>query len=495
MMEGGKNMEPFFSQLETRIEEASSLVCVGLDPHPRDLPAPTGQAALDFCLRLIEETHDLAAAYKPNAAFFEALGAEGFEALQQVIASIPEGIPVILDIKRGDIASTAQAYARAAYDYFKADAVTLNPYLGRDAVSPFLDDPSRGAFILCKTSNPGAADLQDLPLDYLPASQRTDDPGGPLYLRVAQLVQQWNADHNLGLVVGATQVESLASVRDAAPDLWFLAPGIGAQGGDLASALSAGLRQDGQGMIIPVSRGISRAENPRKAALKLRDSINSCREELLAKRSFPGRTKDIKEYSPEVKEIAWELLEAGCIKFGEFTLKSGARSPIYIDLRRLIGFPRLLNKISFAYLQILEGLSFDHLAGLPYAALPIAAAISLQAEQSMIYPRKEAKDYGTKAVVEGCFQEGDTAVVIDDLITTGGSKIEGIEKLKSQGLRVRDVVVLIDRSRQAADQLAQHGYRLHAVLNLSQLVDYYVEEGWIDPDQAAAVRRFLEQDA
>lgn len=216
---------------------------------------------------------------------------------------------MILDVKRGDIASTAQAYARAAYDYFKADAVTLNPYLGRDAVSPFLDDPSRGAFILCKTSNPGAADLQDLLLDYHPVSQNPTGLCQPLYLRVAQLVQQWNADHNLGLVVGATQVESLAAVRDAAPDLWFLAPGIGAQGGDLTSALSAGLREDGQGMIIPVSRGISRAENPRKAALELRDSINSCREELWATRSLPGRTRESTEYSPAVKDIARELLK------------------------------------------------------------------------------------------------------------------------------------------------------------------------------------------
>lgn len=487
-------MEPFFSRLETRIRAATSLVCVGLDPHPRDLPDQTGQAALDFCLKLIEETHDLAAAYKPNAAFFEALGAEGFEVLQQVIASIPEGIPVILDVKKGDIASTAQAYARAAYDYFKADAVTLNPYLGRDAVSPFLDDPSRGAFILCKTSNPGAADLQDLILDDPPASRGAIDAHPPLYLQVARLVQQWNTGQNLGLVVGATQVESLAAVRNAAPDLWFLAPGIGAQGGDLTSALSAGLREDGLGMIIPVSRGISRAENPRKAALELRDSINWCREGLPSKRVFRGKAKNDHGLSPAVKEIARELFEVGCIKFGNFTLKSGLNSPIYIDLRRLIGFPRLLKKISSSYLQILDGLSFDHLAGLPYAALPIAAAISLQAEKSMIYPRKEEKAYGTKAVVEGTFQEGDVAVVIDDLITTGGSKIEGIEKLKSQGLQVSDVVVLIDRSRQAAVQLAQQSFHLHSVVKLSQIIDYYLEENLIDVDKAAAVKRFLDQD-
>ena len=152
----------FFTRLEARANQCNSLLCVGLDPHPADLKAPTAGAARDFCLRLIEATADLAAAFKPNAAFFEAFGPEGTRVLEEVIQAVPKGIPVILDAKRGDIASTAQAYARAAFETLKADAITLSPYLGYDSLEPFLADAERGVFLLCKTSNPGAADLQDL---------------------------------------------------------------------------------------------------------------------------------------------------------------------------------------------------------------------------------------------------------------------------------------------------------------------------------------------
>ena len=179
-------------------------------------------------------TRDLAAAYKPNAAFFEVLGPEGILALQQVIAAIPDEIPVILDAKRGDIASTAQAYARAAFETLGADAVTINPYLGYDAVQPFIQEPRKGAFLLCKTSNPGASDLQDLIV--APGDRELLIPSETLHERVAQLAQSWNQNNNLGLVVGATQPESLRRVRAAAPDLWILAPGVGAQGGELRLA-------------------------------------------------------------------------------------------------------------------------------------------------------------------------------------------------------------------------------------------------------------------
>ena len=215
----------FFSRLETRTQEIDSLLCIGLDPHPEDLSAPTGPAAYDFCMRLIEATHKFAAAYKPNAAFFEALGSEGIEALRAVIAKVPDQIPVLLDAKRGDIASTARAYARAVFEVLCADAVTLNPYLGRDSVLPFIEDPDHGAFLLCKTSNPGASDLQDLPLGKMGMAT--------LYEYVAHLASTWNENGNIGLVVGATQLDALKRVRAAAPNLWFLAPGVGAQGGDL----------------------------------------------------------------------------------------------------------------------------------------------------------------------------------------------------------------------------------------------------------------------
>ena len=250
-------MTSFFSRLETRARQIGSLLCVGLDPHPADLAAPTAAAARDFCLRLIEATADVAAAFKPNAAFFEAFGPEGVAALRDVIAAVPDEVPVMLDAKRGDIASTAEAYARAAFETLGADAITLSPYLGRDSLEPFLADPARGVFLLCKTSNPGAGDLQDLRLaDRIPAQR--------LFERVAELARGWNTNDNLGLVVGATHPEALAAVRRVAPELWILAPGVGAQGGDLAAALRAGLRADGLGLLVPVSRQISRAADPRQ---------------------------------------------------------------------------------------------------------------------------------------------------------------------------------------------------------------------------------------
>jgi uridine monophosphate synthetase len=296
------------------------------------------------------------------------------------------------------------------------------------------------------------------------------------------LAQQWNTNDNLGLVVGATQPESLARVRAAAPDLWILAPGVGAQGGDLEAALHAGLRSDGLGLLIPVSRGISRADDPRQAAIELRDAIRSVE-------STQDTVSGV-QY-PDYSSLADGLLEAGCIKFGTFTLKSGLESPIYLDLRRLIGYPRLLAQVADAYVSILKGLDFDHLAPLPYAAMPIGTAISLQAGWPMIYPRKEAKQYGTKARIEGVFQAGERAVIIDDLITTGGSKIEGIDKLSSTGLTVSDVVVLIDRRAPGENELAQRGYALHSVLTLNQLLDYYEQAGSVPAEQILAVRRFL----
>jgi uridine monophosphate synthetase len=191
--------------------------------------------------------------------------------------------------------------------------------------------------------------------------------------------------------------------------------------------------------------------------------------------------------------LADGLLEAGCIKFGEFTLKSGLTSPIYIDLRRIITYPKLLADIAQAYLPLLSTLHFSRIAGLPYAAIPIATAISLAGNYPMIYPRKEAKSYGTKAEIEGEYHAGETVVVIDDLATTGGSKFEAIEKLTGAGLIVKDVVVLIDRQSGAKESLAQAGYSMHAVLTIGQLLEYWEENGKVEKDKIEETRKFLEQ--
>lgn len=189
--------------------------------------------------------------------------------------------------------------------------------------------------------------------------------------------------------------------------------------------------------------------------------------------------------------LADALLEAGCIKFGEFTLKSGLKSPIYIDLRQIITYPKLLEQVGQAYLPLLNGLKFDRLAGLPYAAIPIATAISLAGDYPMIYPRKEAKAYGTKADIEGDYHAGETAVIIDDLATTGGSKFEAIEKLTGAGLLVKDVVVLVDRQSGAKESLEQAGYSMHAVLTIFQLLEYWENNGNVEKEKIAATREFL----
>jgi uridine monophosphate synthetase len=195
----------------------------------------------------------------------------------------------------------------------------------------------------------------------------------------------------------------------------------------------------------------------------------------------------------ELSVLADALLESGCIKFGEFTLKSGLLSPIYIDLRRIISYPNLLRQIGEAYLPLLRNLHFDRLAGLPYAAIPIAAAVSLAGDYPMIYPRKETKTYGTKAEIEGEFRPGEIALVIDDLATTGGSKFEAIEKLTGAGLKVSDVVVLVDRQSGAREALEGAGFRLHAVLTISEMLDHWEKTGKVAVEKIAATRAFLEQ--
>ncbi len=197
------------------------------------------------------------------------------------------------------------------------------------------------------------------------------------------------------------------------------------------------------------------------------------------------------EMNSVLAALADGLLGAGCIKFGEFTLKSKLKSPIYIDLRQIISYPKLLEQIGAAYLPLLKDLKFDRIAGLPYAAIPIGTAISLQGNYPMIYPRKEIKTYGTKAEIEGEYHAGETVVIIDDLATTGGSKFEAIEKLTGAGLIVKDVVVLIDRQSGAKESLEQAGYSMHAVLTITQLLDYWEQTGEVEKDKIEETREFL----
>lgn len=264
------NFNAFFERLHERIERIGSIVSVGLDSAPNRIPEHLSDHELPrwaFNRRIIDETHEYAACYKPNAAFYE--GPDGWRALRETIAyAHGKDVPVILDAKRADIGNSARQYAKVL-DEMGADAITVNPYLGYDALEPFLSRDSKGVFVLCRTSNGGGADLQDLELT----------AGVPVYLRVARLAAEWNDRGNVGLVVGATAPEELVSIREAVPDLPFLVPGVGAQGGNAKAAVQHGLA-DGTGIvnssraIIFAGNGEAFAKAAGQAAKRLRDRLN-----------------------------------------------------------------------------------------------------------------------------------------------------------------------------------------------------------------------------
>jgi len=269
----------FMQALRARWQSADTLVCVGLDPEPAKFPARfanESDAVFAFCRDIADATAEYACAFKPQIAHFAALGAE--DALQRLIAHLHvahPGVPVILDAKRGDIGSTAQRYVAEAFARFEADAVTVNPYLGRDSVQPFLDRSDKGVVILCRTSNPGAADLQDLPVAHAGATR-------PLYQHVAETIaRDWNGHGNVSLVVGATWPEQLREVRAIVGDMPFLVPGVGAQGGDVEAVVTHAKTADGTGLMVSSSRAILYASNgddyadaAARETRTLRDAIN-----------------------------------------------------------------------------------------------------------------------------------------------------------------------------------------------------------------------------
>ena len=272
----------FVDALKARWTGANTLVCVGLDPEPAKFPAHLREdpdAVFRFCREIVDATAEFACAFKPQIAHFAAVGAE--LTLQRLIAHIHEahpGVPVILDAKRGDIGATAEQYAREAFERYQADAVTLSPFMGRDSVEPYLRYADKGAFLLCRTSNPGGDDWQ---MQHL-----ADVPGQPrLFEHLAALAQgDWNVNGQLGLVVGATYPKEIERVRELAPTLPLLIPGVGAQGGDAAATVSAGWRQDGGTVIVNSSRAVLYASSgedfaaaARRVALATRDALRPAR--------------------------------------------------------------------------------------------------------------------------------------------------------------------------------------------------------------------------
>ena len=256
----------FHDRLRETVQRSGSLLCLGLDP---DISLQTPAAVERFCLATLDAALEHCAAVKPNLAFYEQFGPDGLRVLQRVRERVPSDRILLLDGKRGDIGNTAEAYARALFDVFGADAVTVNPLMGEDTIAPWLAHQGRGVFLLARTSNPGAADLFEQPLRN----------GAHVYQHIAALAQRWDGGRGaVGLVVGATAPPAIAALRAAAPGLPLLLPGVGAQGGSLEDAVQAGLDSRGGGLLLSVSRGIATAaEGPGAAAAALSQRINAVR--------------------------------------------------------------------------------------------------------------------------------------------------------------------------------------------------------------------------
>ena len=261
----------FKEKLKNIVHKNNSLLCVGLDIDKEKMPKFLFEGDKDpffvFNKSIIDATKDVVCAYKLNMAFYEALGKEGFELLEKTVNHVPKDVFVILDGKRNDIGNTAKKYAKSIFQNLNADSTTINPYLGEDGIIPFLEYKNKCSFILCRTSNPSAGDLQDIKSN-----------GAPLYQLVAKKIKEWNTNKNCGAVVGATYPDELKTLRKIlGNNIPILIPGIGAQGGDLKLSVKYGTNKDGKMAIINSSRGIIYSKDPRTVAISLRDEINKYR--------------------------------------------------------------------------------------------------------------------------------------------------------------------------------------------------------------------------
>lgn len=480
-------MTSFFQSLQLRCTEINSILCIGLDPHAAELKENTPKAAFEFCKEIIQSTHEFAAAYKPNAAFFEALGHEGVAMLHEVIKIIPEGIPVLLDAKRGDISTTAAAYATAAFNVAKADAITVNAYMGFDSVAPFLEDKSKGVFVLCKTSNPTSNEFQTLELS----------KGGMLFEEMARRCEKWNKEtNNVGVVVGATDIDALARTRAAAPSIWILAPGVGAQGGDPIAAVSAGIRSDGFGMLVPVSRGISRAEDRRAAAIDLRDKFNAARASSLAPIETPSITVEDKsalKLKPYQREFIKFAEECKVLRFGEFKLKSGRVSPYFFNAGLFKTGKQMLALGKFYAHAIKDsGIEFDVIFGPAYKGIPLAAGIAMSLSQidgldyPFAYNRKEKKDHGEGGVLVGSDVSNQRILLVDDVITAGTAIREALVIMNHEAALVSGVCVALDRQEKVTESSnmsaiqkveEEFGFPVVSIVKLEHVIAYLAEKG------------------
>ena len=471
----------FAHKLETAILRNHSLLFVGLDPNPELLPDRFRSdsdliACLKACLQsVIEQTADLVCAYKPTLGFYQALGAAGLELLQQVLSAIPPYVPVILDAKFGDLNSSTRL-AQMIFEQWQVDAVTLSPYGGQDQVAPFLVYPDKAVFVLCCTANRSAIALQ----------QNASDP---LYLRVVQAARTWGTPEQVALEVGTTSLEVLRQVRAIAPERLILARSIWQQEMDLTQLLAAGLSSAGAGFLIPVPQDWLSREQLAESVQALQMEVNQARAQLAQTDSRCDLWfADVCTLNPQPHfDLILQLYDVGCILFGEFVQASGATFPYYIDLRKIISNPQLFHQVLNAYTEILEDLSFDRIAGIPYGSLPTATGLALRLNRPMIFPRKEVKAHGTRRLIEGNFEPGETIVVVDDILISGNSAMEGAAKLQSAGLQVQDIVVFLDHGQGVKERLQENGYQAHSALSIAEVTETLYQAGRINEAQFKAI--------
>ena len=494
----------FFDQLNRVISTNQSLLYVSLDPSPEVWPEcyntlaepQTGnlsettsqnQQSLrpleDWLQWLIAETANLVCAFKLNPEFYRLLGIDGMKLMAKIFSTIPDHIPIILDAHHSDLNSSA-IFAQTIFRDWQIDAVTLNAYAGQDLAVPFLLYPDQGIFVLCTSTNPAAQTLQTYP-----------SQDAPFYLHLANESRTWGPPEQVGLEVGALTPDVLARIRTAAPERVILARSVWTEGNNLRDLLEAGLNSEGNGLLIPVPAEIltpskgDREKSVVGAIQALQAQVNQVRAAVAQARPACA------VWVPDVcllkqrphEDLVLQLYDIGCLQFGDFVQASGKTFSYYIDLRTIISNPQVFEKVIAAYATVLKDLSFERIAGIPYGALPTATGLALRLNYPMIFPRKEVKAHGARRLVEGHYQAGETAVVVDDIMISGNSAIEGAAKLQSVGLNVQDIVVLIDHEKGVIERLKQNGLRGHAVLTISEIAETLLEAGRLTEDQFQAL--------
>lgn len=513
----------FFVQLTDAIARHQSLLVTGLDPNPEMLQSWSfrrGLAGRSFLSQarhwikaVIEATAPHVCAYKPSLGFYQALGPVGLELLREVRELVPLDIPLIVDAKHGDLNSSS-ALAHYLFRELGADAATLSPLPGQDIAAPFLLYPDKAVVVTCHSSNPAARVLQHHP-----------NEEQPLYLRIVREAQLWATPEQLMLEVGTSDPAILARVRAEAPERFLILRSLWAEEDRLDALLEAGLSAAADGLLLPLPQNLLVEDDMAERAACLKRRIEERRHHWLESRQreaaascqlwLPGQEGGASAGSGQpaasvqeadgaaaadpMEALILDLFDIGCLLFGEYVQASGAVFNYYVDLRQIISDPNLFHRVLHSYAELLQGLEFDRIAGIPYGSLPTATGLSLQLHKPLIYPRKEVKAHGARRLIEGDFNEGDVVALVDDILITGGSLLEGIAKLESSGLVVRDVVVFIDhgsgldaegpstdgQGSDALRRLAGRGYRVRAVLDIARITTVLRRHGRLSEAQAS----------